>query len=278
MKNKTLLIASLVIFAMKHVAVVCIFFLFVSPTIVSAQVMDGVDILSQSYSISFTGATVWYEYTTYYPFVEDISFPVNYAASSNDGTPISYSANSGPPGLLTNLGHASINTFSFSTLGFAPDGGGIETGSDGLSYSLSDASQGWPTAQASWLFQPTTYNQQITLNIYTEWEYPYGSQNLSVTLLNVTDSNTLLAYSENGTGGSQVFPGEFITTVIDTITLNPNDTYQLSISGASEPTGGDYQVQNVTASFAVVPEPATLVLFPLGFTVFFVSRKRLQVN
>jgi hypothetical protein len=246
-------------------------FLILSPITSSAQAVDGVDIISQNYSASVSWGYQWEVYTHSLSYEGSFGDSETNVATSNDGTPISVGFTTvSPPGIGIPLnGGVSIAEFSFNTSAFA----GNDTygyGSDGQYYESSGGDT-QTSGQANWLFQPTDYNLQITLNMTAGWWYSDG-QHLSVTLSDVTSSTMLLNYSENGS------PNEYGTFQSDTFLLNPTDTYQLSISGNGEAHAGDLNNQEVTASFAVVPEPATIYLFPLGIIIFITTRKCLQIK
>jgi hypothetical protein len=251
-----------------------------SPATGSSQEVDGVNIISQNYSVSATYGATWEANTPYHTV---ISGEGTTNTSANDGTPINISySNPVPPPIPTqdgaSLGHgnASISSFSYSTYGFGVDGETLFLGTDGNSYSPGNGFAGI-TAQASWLFRPTVSNLQITLNLLASfWVYP-GDQSLSMTLSDVTSSSTLLAYSENGNPNSG---GIGLFSILNTyaFSLNPNDTYQLSISGLSYSDAFDAESQDVTASFTVVPESATISFFTFGIIIFTTTRKCVQMK
>jgi hypothetical protein len=251
---------------------------------VSADQADGVNILSQSYSISVSWQYQWYQELGAGPLTVYSSDNGTNSASANDGTPGNVGfVTPSPPGLGTPnfLGQplasglyasSGISTFTFQSTGYALPGFWSMTGSDGYDYYLSGHVD--LSAQANWLFQPTSENQQITLNL-SQGDTYFSDQNLAVTLTDVTDLNTLLAYSygfgvQNGTVRSAAQTYVF--------SLNPGDQYQLSVSGQSDTSDTDILNQQFSASIEPAPEPSACCLFPLALASFIASRKQIRVK
>jgi hypothetical protein len=274
-------------------------FFCILPTIVSADTINGANILSQSYSVSGSYQYSWYQDTEPMgPSLFGFSSSPNpsnlymtgsstFGGSSNDGTPLSVgvatpSPASIPPnssGFSTQNGiysslwvNTSINTFNFQSTGYALQATGEYNilGADGLYYNTGYGSGGnGPiinnSAQASWLFQPTSDNLQILLN----WSqntggYEAEDQQLSVTLTDVTDMNTLVDYNGTGelNGGSSNYA----------FSLNSDDQYQLSVTSTSSTFDSDQLEQDFSASIEPVPEPSVFLLFPLAVATFIGSR------
>jgi hypothetical protein len=261
---------------MKFLAIACIGFVAVSTSIVLADVPAGVNILSQSYSASVSWNYGW-DHVLNPQGVQSLQPYSNGSgttnATSNNGTPISVGFTVvNPPGLSTGLGGgANLDTFSFY-IGSSAGNDQYGYGTDGQYYQTGGGNT-QASAQTSWLFQPTTNNLRMTLNITAGWHYNFG-EHLSLTLSDVTDSTTLLVYSENGFAP---FPASGIHAT-ETFSLTSGDSYQLNITGNTGATAGDFNNQGVTASFAVVPEPATFGLISCGLIVFLTAKKRLRVK
>jgi hypothetical protein len=256
-------------------SILALCFLCFSTSIVSADPVNGVNILSQSYSVSGSYGFTWNQDDGNMGGALYSQGSGTFGESSNDGTPLNggYATPSPSfPGLTSGLYvNYSINTFAFQFNGFALQNQFPITGSDGLGYWMIKSGI-TSSAQASWLFQPTSENQQIILNLFQNGSYFYD-QNLAVTLTDVTDLNALLAYSY-GFGVS--WPGQAAQTYA--FSLNPNDQYQLTVSSQSGTYDSDDLNQQFSASIEPAPEPSTFCLFPLALVSFIASRKHLRVG
>jgi hypothetical protein len=159
----------------------------------------------------------------------------------------------------------SIGAFAFHYDGHAPPSGGLFD-QNGMYYYYSGNI--FSTASANWVFQPTSDNLQITLNINQIIGGPgLADQTLSVTLTDVSDSNnTLLAFSSHMNSEADVFP------------LSAGDIYQLSISDSLRVADKDTPVQDVTAIIAPAPEPGTSILFLSGTAIVWCLRKCLHFS
>src|SRR5882672_8692801 len=188
---------------MKHYAAVLLCFLSLLPSLVSANPAGGASILSQNYSVSGTYSYEW--------DVGD-STPVLYSqgsgsfgGSTNDGNPLSISyAVPSPPGTFPydlfgttfqSANHVDYNldTFAFQFGSLALRGNWSLRDPDNVLYTIVN-SLITSSAQGTWLFQPTSGNQQITLHLAQSGSFFYD-QNLAVMLSDLTDGSTLLDYS-----------------------------------------------------------------------------------
>lgn len=266
---------------MKYLAILVLSFLCLSKSLVLAQI-NGVDILSQSYSVSGDYSYAW----------NGDGIPLQgsgpFGGSSNDGTPLNVGYSVPAPAAVlfpqnyfgTQIPSAhyvnyTIDTFAFQFSGFATGTGQALTSSDGNVYSCStDAAGNTSSAQANWLFQPTSANEQITLNFGQSGGY-ITDQTLSVSLTDVTGNNILFNYSGDGeeyyTLSPQKPPLYF--------SLNSSDQYQLSVSSQSDIWDNDNLSQQFSASIEPkpAPEPSTFCLFPLAIAIFIASRKHFQL-
>jgi hypothetical protein len=156
----------------------------------------------------------------------------------------------------------SIGAFAFHYNGHSPPNGGLlmQPDQNGMYYVYSGGI--FSTASANWVFQPTIDNLQINLIINQEIGPPGEmDQTLSVTLTDVSDSNTLLAFSSNIHSDAEVF------------SLNAGDIYQLSITDSLKVFDKDTPIQDVTATIVPVPEPGTSILFLSGTAIVWCFRK-----
>jgi hypothetical protein len=250
---------------MKAMRVILLCFLAVSPIIGSAQ---PVNIISQGYTAtnSWFGA---YYYTSDFPQKQN---PLFSDSGSNggvsvDGTPYNFShVSASPPGLPSinvQSFDMSIGALAFHYNGHAPQNGTPYNYPDqnGIYYGYSGSISS--TASANWVFQPTSDNLQISLAIHQRILAPGElDQTLSVTLTDVSGSNTLLAFSSKQNSETDVF------------SLNAGDIYQLSISDSLRVFDKDTPIQDVTATIVPVPEPGTSILFLSGTAIVWCFRRR----
>jgi hypothetical protein len=253
-----------------------------SASIVSADPVNGVNILSQSYSVSGSYAYAWYQSTSGTGqqgggalYSEGTG---TFGASSSDGsllqagylTPTPPIALSITSGLYVNY---SINTFSFQFNGFALPGEHPFVSSDGSTaywMTLPPQTVITSSAQADWLFQPTADNQQITLN-FVQSGSSLIDQTLSMTLSDITGMNTLLAYSGH-------YYGDPNAPQTLSFSLNSGDQYQLSITSQCNIFDFDGLNQQFSASIEPTLEPSVFFLFPLAFVSLIASRKLFSFN
>jgi hypothetical protein len=259
--------------AIKILAVV---YFCLSSSFVHAGPIDGIHILSQRYSASGS-----WKYTV--NAGRACGSSTNYSGTyggGSDGIPINtgYTAPELNNPTLGNfspvVGNTSINALSFSASAVCiPDGAGF-IGSDGDTY-LVDSPEVNSQATASWTFQPTGGNVQLTLDFDQDMES--GNFNsLSVTLSDITDMNTLLAYNNTLNYGFQYIQQS------DAYSLDSGDTYRLTIASRINAGESSQDCQNLTccigSTLEPAPEPSTFCLFPLALVGFLASRKHLRDN
>jgi hypothetical protein len=253
MKNKIIgaLPPSLLQIKRSEIKKLAVVFLCLSSAFVHADPIDGINILSQSYS----GSGSW----QFSGVNSDLPLSNNYSGtfggSSGNGTPLNVSATApeenfgyfDAPPVNANI---SINTFSFSSSVVDFPGLSPFTGSDGNEYSL-EGQEVFSEAFASWTFQPTCGNLQITLNI-GQSAYSGNENLLSVTL--ATGGNTLLNNNDSS-------PNPNSPAQADVYSLNSGVTYELIIIGQIQGSDSSADYQNVTCSIESVesaPEPGIL--------------------
>jgi hypothetical protein len=240
-------------------------FLAASPIIGSAQ---PVNIISQGYTATNSWSGAYYDPSDFPPRQNpQFSDSGSNGGASVDGTPYNFShVSTSPPGLPSSEIQSfdmSIGAFAFHYNGHAPANGGLLNHPDqnGIYYAYSGAI--FSTASANWVFQPTSDNLQISLVINQHIPTPgYTDQTLSVTLTDVSGSNTLLAFSSMMNSDAEVF------------SLNAGDIYQLSISDSLEVVDKDNPTQDITATIVPVPEPGTSILFLSGTAIVWCFRRR----
>lgn len=225
-----------------------------------ADVVNGIDILSQSYTIHSEWSYNWYTMPPGSTWFSGGSGTND--QSSTDGSPISFGqvGLNNPPGIGLTVEEidTSIDSFSFSNYAFAaldhP-----QLSSDGNEYYL-----GPPVTktsdQASWTFEPIGTTLDVGLNIY-EYNFLGNYAGMVVSLQDITDSTTLLSIDPAALGPLVV--GVTIDEDL-AFAVDPAHVYQFSISAWSHVYDGDEATQSVTATLTSVPEPSALWLLWIG--------------
>ena len=244
---------------MKCLPFACLCLLWVPPTNVRADVVNGIDILSSVYSVDGRWSSTYYTVTN---SQQTVSVSGNYGGSSSDGSPLAVQLTSaGPMGLPSMVnGSTSIDRFTFENhTGAAPGGGPFQyQGSDGVWYGFVGAEVNMQ-AQASWTFRPTTDIMRTTFSGSYRSGYGDSFSGLSVTLSDVTDSTVLLAFTENDMNNPYA-----PLNVTHTFSVSTSSTYQLTVHGWADTYDADYADEVVTASIVAIPEPGTCSLCLLG--------------
>jgi hypothetical protein len=261
---------------MKRLPFAWLCLLWLPPTNVCANVVNGIDILSSVYSIDAPWSYTWSTNGIMGQNVMAYSGSGNYGGSSSDGSAVSGQLTSPgpfPPGLAFSGVSGSTYISGSDTIVFinhtsANKNSSFWTGSDGVTYSLS--ADVHPDAQASWTFRPTGESLQIALYVSSRSLY-YGYSGLSVSLSDITRPGVLLAFSESDTwdrgdgyfgGGSG--PNGPPINVTDLFSVSTSDTYDLTIHGWADTFDTDFANQSVLASIQIVPEPSACGLCLLG--------------
>jgi hypothetical protein len=228
------------------------------PTLLhAAAVLDGVDMISQSYDIS----AQWTERQENY-FLGETDITGGYHYSRSDGSPLS--ASTSTPNAAA-VGSSSIGTFSFQE----GSSSGPPAVGNGILYEGIMQTQ----ARGVWDFMPLTGSLDLGLNIsayYSKYGTPYGG--LTVTLMDMTASASLLRLvnpvNAFPAGGYGDFSSDNYNFAVD-----PTHTYELSISGYSDSFSYDSTSLDVNAAFgsasplvSTIPEhSSTFILLGLTF-------------
>jgi hypothetical protein len=219
-----------------------------SPGKVHADFVDGIEMVSQSYSISAQWWGIHEDDSGPYPV--STNYAGGYNVSTSDGTPVTAST-AAPFNVLT--ANASIDRFSFQDYSSCPyhSGGGFLNGSAMIQ----------TQAQGLWDFQTAGNFLNINLNISAFYSY-YGTDlgGLTITLTDTTTSSTLLnvlnpvTYEEESCYEQTNY----------TFAVDPGHVYEFAVSGYSDSFDEDDTSLNISALVTSVPEPASLSLLAVG--------------
>lgn len=258
---------------MKYLRLVFACVLCALPAVLHAQ--NGIQILSQSYSISASWNATWYDGNgQLYPLGDwsagYSSYPMTggYSLSSSDGSPVAAStASPNPFGGTVLSASASIDLFSVQNNATA----GMYR--DPLNPDAPYVT-GWAntSVQADWFFSPAGNNLDVHLS--DSWDYnsdgipPQNPNVITSTLRDITDSITLL--NINPISGTSIGDYSYV--------VNPSHIYEFVVTGYSEfgLSYNGFASQSASASITSVPEPAPGSLVGLGLAVIFLRRKKLE--
>lgn len=216
-----------------------IFFATLSPVMLKAAYVDGIELVSESYHIT----AEWTE--TYSLGGEPTNYSGGYDLSTLDGSPVSAATAGHFNGVNAN---ANIDKFSLYDESSAGPATGIYYGTIQTQ------------AQGVWEFRPANNLLNVGLSINAYYSY-YGLQfgGLTVTLIDTTDSSTLLnlvnPLSYAGASGDGYYGETNYLFAVD-----PGRVYAFSISGYSDSYDYDNTSLDITASMTSVPEPSCLLI------------------
>jgi hypothetical protein len=214
-----------------------------------ADVVNGIDILSKSYTIHSEWMYRWQGNPTYFKGTND--------QSSADGSPISFAMDSNPPGAVAIS--TSISGFSFHNYAYAHQAG--------INPLLASTAT---NDQAIWQFKPVGTTLDVGLKIH-EFNMLDLYADTVISLQDVTDSTTLLSIDTRYERTHPEHPptycdgwGPCTIDKTEVFAVNPNHIYQFRISAWSAVYDGDEAAQSVTVTLTSVPEPSPLWLLWIG--------------
>lgn len=219
-----------------------------------ADVINGIEILSQKYSVHSAWCYQWEGNPTVQGHDD---------RSSTDGSPVSF-------GMMDPLGGAvsisnGIDRFSFHNEAHAMLAGWNPVMS-------------WTSTkdQASWQFKPLGTTLGIDLDISESNDLCLYA-GIMISLQDMTDSTTLMSldtFAARNINPEPTTPpcafGECVMEIDELFAVSPAHLYEFKISAWSNIYDGDYALQSVTASLiSTVPEPSSLWLLCLGLSGFY---------
>lgn len=261
-----------------------------SPTLVQAQVVNGIDIVSQSYSVDIQWSERWIlevsppvppSYEPYPPGDWSAGYEPSpsgditggYNMSTSDGSPIT--ASSWPPAPTaegqTMWSEASIDRFSFHHHTRCAFTGVAYT--TPLGYAFRNPAGIQTSTQGIWDFRPTAGSLNIHIEGLFATEYGPPWATLSIELRDVTSSSSLLSIAGAGPTPTDD-PFEAPGGANYLFVVDPGHLYEFTVSGSSATSDNDFMDADILASFTSVPEPSTLGLAGLGALALMVARRR----
>jgi hypothetical protein len=227
-------------------------------TATTIAIADGIEMLSESYSIHASWDYTWYQ-DTGQGYVVTPYHGTSATLFSTGGYPLDFqSIISTPPGVGSRLSsRVSISRFNYLHFADSPSWA-VEMYNqlDGYMYEVIGA-RIVTHAEAYWQFRPT--DGLLNVNIYIDAQSELSSYaGLTVKLWDTNNGTTLIDFSCH----DYFYPALPLTpSVFD---MQTDHIYELLISGWSDMRDGDRVGHLVTASITSVPEPATTILLGLG--------------